>query len=403
MADNDSTQPESVTLASSVIAINNLGESERREIVNNSGDFAHPRSITNWKAVPATSYSIGNGTLGIVKVSATVDIAGELTPWTAVVKVIGAQTWGDAEIGKGNTALREIAAYKSELFSALESGMTAAPSYGVGETEEGTVWLWLKDLTGVSQAHWRSAEYLTAARHIGQFNGLFPEARAPKFDWLDRSGITDMRYIYSMYFASTFERLIENIDHPYVIRVASIIGTKRMSQLMENALLLLQATSTFPRSIAHNDCNTRNLFKAVDENQNPKTYAIDWATVGHSPVGVDAGQLIASDIDWRDEDALLVAEIEQEIFEEYVKGLGDSGWDGNTSQVRIAFISSIASRVMGLALRAQQLTQNDRWAERALTTSGVGIEETLDQTAERLALFLPLVDEGLQLTESIRK
>ena len=401
MANNNPIGIEFVTLASSAVAIENLGESKQQEIVCSSGDFIDPPSITNWKATPATSYSIGNGTLGIVKVSATVDIAGAPTPWTAIVKVVGAQTWDDDEIGSGNTALREIAAYRSELFDALESGMTAAPSYGVSETEEGTVWLWLKDLTDASRDHWSSADYLTTARHVGQFNGLFPEATAPKFDWLDRRGITDMRYIYNNYFASTFERLIENIDHPYVIRVASIIGTARMSQLMENALLLLQATSTFPRSIAHNDCNTRNLFITTDENQNPKTYAIDWATVGHSPVGVDGGQLIASGIGWRHEDALLVAEIEQIIFEEYLRGVEDSGWHGDRSQVRIAFISSIASRVMGLALVPQQLTQDDRWTERAVITSGVGIEETLDQTAERLALLLPLVDEGLRLARRL--
>ena len=273
--------------------------------------------------------------------------------------------------------------------------MTAAPSYGV--TEDDTIWLWLKDLTGASRDHWRSADYLTAARHVGQFNGLFPEARLPKFDWPDRRGITGMRFIYNTYFSSTFERLIENIDHSYVIRVSSIIGAAHMSQLMENALLLAEATTTFPRSIAHNDCNTRNVFTTTDNNRNPKTYVIDWVAVGHSPVRVDGGQLIASDIDRRHEDALLVTKIEQGIFEEYVKGLEDSGWNGNRSQVRIAFISSIASRVMGLTLKAQQLTEDDQWSERAPKTSGADIEETLDQTAERLLMLVPLVDEGLAL------
>ena len=79
MAGNDSTQLGPVTLASSAVAIENLDESERQDFVDNSGDFTDPPLVTNWKAAPATSYSIGNGTLGIVKVSAAVDIAGAPT------------------------------------------------------------------------------------------------------------------------------------------------------------------------------------------------------------------------------------------------------------------------------------------------------------------------------------
>src|SRR5205823_2071610 len=82
---------------------------------------------------------------------------------------------------------REIRAYESGLFDRLPSGL-AAPRVLAIDRRPDRCWLWLEDL-GSAAARWDVARYALDARHLGRFNGAFPEGafRAP---WLTRRWLT---------------------------------------------------------------------------------------------------------------------------------------------------------------------------------------------------------------------
>jgi hypothetical protein len=374
--------------------IKTFGDRERTDIAQRAVD-SPVRSIRSWEVVPMDAVSIGNGTLGFVRVSGSVDTESGTASWSAIVKAMGANTWG--EYAGSNSPAREVDAYRSGFFERLDSGLVSVPCYGVTDRPDGSTWLWLKDLTGAADPPWDRSQFLSVARHVGQFNGAWPESRAPDFDWLDRGGATGRWNVFLAAFADTFDLLLDNLDHPLVGRVAQRVGSGRIARLRDDFQTLTGASAGLPRSVAHNDCHARNLFPDIDRNGHEVTYAIDWAAVGLAPVGVDGGSVTGASLTWGRDEAVFVGGAEKELFEAYMTGLTDSGWEGERSDVRLAYLSTVAFYVIAIALRGPLIGIESERRAWALARAGVPADEALDEAAERLEMFIPLVDEGLEL------
>ena len=65
--------------------------------------------------------------------------------------------------------------------------------------------------------------------------------------------------------------------------------------------------------------------------------------------------------------------------------------------MRLAYLSAIASYANQVALMASSLVSGAARAKRPTARMGVTAEEAVDQIASRMAMFAPLVDEGLLL------
>jgi len=89
-----------------------------------------------WLVQATGEMSIGAGTLGILKVSGTAHVKGEVTPWSVVIKAMELEE---------NWAIfspeREIAAFRSGFFDKLDRGLKSVPRHGVTMTNSGTTLL----------------------------------------------------------------------------------------------------------------------------------------------------------------------------------------------------------------------------------------------------------------------
>jgi hypothetical protein len=345
--------------------------------------------------------SVGNGTLGFFKVNSTAKTSRGTTKWSAVIKALELNSQRDASGsgGKWNDAGREVEVYRSGFFDnlshGLNSSMKLAPCYRIDDRPDGTVWLWLADLS----EHWPESSYLTAASHIGRFNATYPESEAPYEPWLVRDGASDRRkaplnptsWAYPIEQALT-EKLVQ--------RAVKSIGTERASQLRNNAFDLFEATKTFPRSIAHNDCHTRNLFSIHGTSNTSQTIAIDWASIGLSPTGVDAGSLIGSGFTWGHDEAASINEFESNTFDAYYESLVQSEWKQPRWQVRLTYLSTVTTYTIQFLMLVNQIAINPESVPAVAMRGRIGHTDPLeiaDDENERLTWMIPLIDEALQI------
>jgi hypothetical protein len=80
--------------------------------------------------------------------------------------------------------------YRCGLLADIPTGVRAPTCHGEIERPDGSVWLWLEDITDVSEATWSVDTYPKVARHLGRFNDAYlagcplPETPALSRRWL---------------------------------------------------------------------------------------------------------------------------------------------------------------------------------------------------------------------------
>jgi hypothetical protein len=139
---------------------------------------------------------------------------------------------------------------------------------------------------------------------------------------------------------SGFERFLARFealhDHPYTQTTFDQLPRSIARDLHESGTALHGKVSTQKRSLAFGDCNVGNLFPTPTE-----TVAVDWASLTLDPVGVDAGCMIGSAMTFGTRGSDIVGE-EQHLFESYLRGLGDAGFEYERNGVRRAYLALLA-------------------------------------------------------------
>jgi hypothetical protein len=213
--------------------------------------------LDGWSCEPLDAVSVGNGTVGFLRVSGAAATSNGRKGWSSVVKVIDPALRGHT--GSFNDPRREIEVYRSGCLAQGRAGLKAVDCYRVDDSAEGFVLLWLQDLTSARTARWPAEDYVQAARDIGSFNGLITLEEVSELQLLDRSGKCDRRG--STLEPDSWAYPVETATkHPLVQRAAGKIGVGRAAMLRDNVATLIAATAECPKTVSHNDCHTRNLF-----------------------------------------------------------------------------------------------------------------------------------------------
>jgi hypothetical protein len=286
------------------------------------------------------AHAVASATVGIWRFSGGT--------WSAVLKVLRHQVgdyplWQSGEPeGHWYYWRREALAYASGLLTGLPGLLRAPRCLGVFERPDGTIGLWLEDLSGAaSAASWSLDNYRAAAFALGQAQGGAAATHLPAQPWLARNWLR--RYVERRE-SSVAELDDEQAWHVPLVthHLAPDLGEEIRNIWMERERLLAVVESG-PQTLCHLDLHPANLFAVGGD-----TVIIDWAFVGIGGMGEDAGNLIV--------DAVLDFFVPPEqmnalvdtITEGYLEGLTASGWNGDGEAVLRTMHASAAVKFFWL-------------------------------------------------------
>jgi hypothetical protein len=280
---------------------------------------------------------------------------------------------------------REACAYETGLLMTLDGGLRAPRCIHSAARDDGSVALWLEDISGRTGSAWQVDEYEPAIQRLGRAQGVYLDRGVPQYGWL--SGAWLRSYIDQR------SAIIEALDDPVVFRLLSgEIGERNASRaraLRADNAALLDALDALPRTLCHRDLHPANLFDCGDT-----TVAIDWAFVGIGAIGEDAGNVVPDAVFDFHVDPAQIDRLYEIVATAYEAGLRDAGWHGTTAQVRLALAATIAAKYVwiapsiALARRERRELLNRRPIDETLRAWVPTLDFVLDRADEARGLAL---------------
>ncbi len=291
--------------------------------------------INQWTCAQLSS-GIGGG--AIYRYSGQGQVLGKSINWSIILKIIkpSAKGWEDSNSSDWSYYKREMDAYRSGWLGDLPGGIAAPQYLGATEFRDGTCWLWLEDIRD-RREHWTLEDYGKAARDIGQFNGAYlAGVPLPSYPWLSLNWIRG----YVSLSAPAIEPLRNALDHPLIRRWfpgnRSDLFFLKWSQRQEHFRVMDQ----LPQTMCHFDLFRRNLFLGNNADDCGRTIAIDWAFVGPGCIGADISPLVIATLAFFEMGLDKTRELDRIVFNEYLEGLHQAGWQGDPRQPRLGYLTA---------------------------------------------------------------
>ncbi len=338
--------------------------------------------------------SVGFGTVGLYRVTGEAESPGTRRQWSAVLKVLDERAGGT---GAGFVSPKtEIAAYRSGIFEkpAGAEGFRAATCYAIHAKADGSHWLWLEDISDAPVPPWSDDQYISSARHIGQFSGIWTRRPLPIEPWLGRD---------------KFEAsILGETESVLALRQNSIVARAIPADLVERAAIvrpdlqfLASTLRRLPSTVCHSDCHPKNLLLVMKGSSHAATVAIDWASASLGPVGIDSGGLIGSGLVWTEMGAERARRLEKPVFDSYMAGLTDAGWRGDPRHARLGFLAFMTRYCASMISITTSMATDIKRQERISGLVGKPVATTLDEYQRNLRFLLPLLDEAVELAKQV--
>ncbi|HEV2074572.1 MAG TPA: phosphotransferase [Thermomicrobiales bacterium] len=285
--------------------------------------------------------------LGVWRVAGNARIGDTLQPCSMILK-----GWPAPEGGMLPSALdwphRERDLYSSGLLAHLPGGISAPDHYGEVCLPDGSLWIWLEDVTDESDGVWPVDRYATLARRMGRFSGAyltgcpFPDSDGLSQRWLRQ------RVEAAAPAMATFK---QSIHHPQVERVYSPHVVDTFMRIWARRDAYCAYLEGFPQTFCHMDAFRRNVFIRKEPDGSEDMLLIDWAFAGKGAVSEELTSLIAASVILMEVPVEEARYLEAEAIESYISGLGDAGWRGDPEMVRTGYGVAAALRYGVGALR----------------------------------------------------
>ncbi len=282
-----------------------------------------------WRTIDAVHND--RRTLGLAKVTGRAKTQNGILDWSCVIKVIDPSLGANVAAAWVNVDIEEQV-YELGLMVDEHLPFRPAKCFRTDRIDDGIKLFWLEDLSDAPHPPWSLDLYLTAARHVGEFNGQLalnpPEL---PFDLpvdvhrVRRNAGANLENVTSFY---------ENRTDPIIMKALDGVPPESVVELSELWGKLHEVSPALPHGVVFGDCHARNLFPFKNE-----TVAVDWAGLAFDPIGADVSVLIGSGLTWGIDEALMIVENERLIFDSYLSGLEAAGWSGDLLDVRRAFFT----------------------------------------------------------------
>ncbi len=315
--------------------------------------------------------------------------------WSLILKVLQPES-GSADASAWNYYKREVEAYQSGWLDDLPGGLAAPRCFGVLDYPDGTCWIWLGDIRDIFASQWPLKHYGVVARHLGQFSGAYLVDRPlPSWSWLSSNWLRH----YVEQSAPAIEPLRNSLAHPLVRRWFPGDDSDRFFHLWEERELYLDALDRLPQTICHFDVFRRNLFARRKADGDDQTVVIDWAFVGRGPIGADLSPLVVASIAFYEVGLDKVQELDKIVFDGYLEGLRDVGWQGDPRQARMGYLLANLRYSFAEIGRWLALILDESLRARAERAFGRPLGEVLDYIAQVRRPLRKLLDKARELMD----
>lgn len=303
--------------------------------------WSNPRAhVTEWECESLSGgYGSGVGGSSIVRFAGLARDGEGARQWSFILKCLSEQ--GETQPENLFYWKREAEIFRSGWLEQLSDGLATPRCLGVVDISDTECWLWLEDLGSDGSGRWDMARYGLAARHLGQFNGAYLVAPAlPDRPWLNHA----LSRKETEYAAAGIDKLRRVWRHPHVNPAFAGGSIDRLFAFWDVREPLLRGLERLPQTFCHNDAFRRNLFTRDGPNGSPQTVAIDWAIAGTGPVGAELAAMIWTNLVMQEVDPRDVDLLGETVFDGYLAGLRDVGWQGAVTLVRFGYTAATALR-----------------------------------------------------------
>ena len=292
--------------------------------------------------------------------------------------------------GHWNYWKREFLAYGSGILDALP-GISAPRLFGA--TDDGdVVFAWLEQVRSDLDERWPSERYVTAALHLGRFNGAYAANRPlPDAPFLTRTYLRGWTNWLPWLDAV---RSDETWSHPLAAAAFPTPPVARLQRLGAMVTTLFDRLEALPQTFSHLDAWRANLIATRSSSGDEGTTAVDWSFVGTAPIGQEVAILVGGSHIWLDAEPDELASLSPRAFGAYVEGLREAGWRGDERVVRFAYAASTALYLALLPLWIARNSARREWLERKC---GRPVQEVVRGWAILLDHALKLADEAYEL------
>ena len=347
--------------------------------------------VINWE-LEQLHGGIAVGT-AVHRLSGQVRDHGRTQPWSLILKTLQPHR-GSPDASAWNYYKREAGAYQSGWLDDLPGGLAAPRCFDVFDCPDGTCWVWLEEVVEAVGAQWPLEQYGVVARHLGRFSGAWLVDRSlPSGSWFSSGWLR--HYIEQS--APAMEPLRSAQASPWGRRWLPEEDRDRFFHFWAERELYLGALDRLPQTICHFDIFRRNLFARKTVDGDDQTVVIDWAFVGGGPIGADLNPLVWMSVALCGVGMDKRQALEETVFESYLEGLREIGWQGDPQQVRLGYTAATARFLFGEIGRWLALILDESLHAEEEQKFGMPMGEVFDTVAGMRRPLLSKLDEAREL------
>jgi hypothetical protein len=255
----------------------------------------------------------------------------------------------------------------------------------------------LEHVNDRSDAAWAAARFALVARTLGRFNGAYLAGRpVPPDSWLHHNGtLVSAPGVLEHMVRLDLIADVALWSQPLLRAAFPEPVDPRLLRLWAARERVRAAISGLPPTLSHLDAWRDNLIVAAAPDDSERLVAIDWAGVGLAAVGTDASDLFGASFMQNRVAATDPRVIDSAIFDSYVAGLREVGWQDDTGMLRLAYAGHTALKY-GLLLGWLPDVGNPAGAARWEALSGMALPAFLAHQAVLLYYLLDITEEALQ-------
>jgi hypothetical protein len=308
-----------------------IDQSELAEVVRKDQGSADFR-ITDWNVRPLSGKGLMNPD-GLLLLSGQGQDGQGQRPWSVVLKKFSLDGVANTHPGHLFYWKRELALSQSGLLERLPGPVAVPRIYRTAEWEGGGL-AWLEFIQDTSPSRWTLDQYRFAGRQLGRMSGACVMAGfLPDEPWLCRNHLRDWLDFSVIYNWSGKSWVFD----PRVVQTFSAKAMAGAIRLLDEREAFIQVTEQLPQVFSHFDFQRRNLIIRQTDVGQDELVALDWAMAGTSALGGELVPLIGASAFLFEIEPGDLPNIESEVYQEYLAGLQEAGWDGDQQRLRLAY------------------------------------------------------------------